>query len=431
VAATVDQSPAAHDVNTRGAHTGALQVVVVGDETELCALASAWQELADHAVEANPFYEPWLLLPALKDLRQGTPVRLVFIHETVSPEAPGETRLCGFFPLEPDPRFRGLPIQVWRLWKHMHCFLCTPLIRPERAGETLAALLQWAGREGGVHLLDFCYVCGDGRFHDLLVAHVKEAATRQCIIDRYSRASWKAGEKLDDYLRNTLSAGVRKEYRRQRKRLAERGPLAFRTLQEPREVKDWLEQFLALEASGWKGREGHALGLSRNQRNFLLVAAQAGFAREQVLLQGLFLNDRPVAMLMSFLAGGGGFAFKIAYDETLAKFSPGVQIVLDILACLHSDSRIAWMDSCAAPNHPMINRLWKDRRVVESVLISTGSWRGDLVVGVFPAAQRLARLIRAVRKARGQVEPSKAIAASTPASPVAVQARRILERAIG
>jgi hypothetical protein len=89
------------------------------------------------------------------------------------------------------------------------------------------------------------------------------------------------------------------------------------------------------------------------------------------------------------------------------------------------------MDSCAAPNHPMINRLWKDRRVVESVLISTGSWRGDLVVGVFPAAQRLARLIRAVRKARGQVEPSKAIAASTPASPVAVQARRILERAIG
>jgi CelD/BcsL family acetyltransferase involved in cellulose biosynthesis len=418
VTATVDQSRTAGGPNARRVRTSALQVVVVDDEAELCAHTSAWQELADHAIEANAFYEPWLLLPALKYLRQGTPVRLVFIYETGSPETPSASRLCGFFPLEPDPKFRNLPIRAWRLWIHMHCFLCTPLIRAERAGETLTALRQWAAGEGRAQLLDFSHVRGDGPFHDLLVAHVKEAATMQCVIERFSRASWKAGEKLDDYLRNTLSAGVRKEYRRQRKRLGERGLLEFRTLRDTREVNDWLEQFLALEASGWKGREGHALGLSENQRSFLLVAAQAGFARDQVLLQGLFLNDRPVAMLLSFLAGSGGFAFKIAYDETLAKYSPGVQVMLDILACLHSDSRVAWMDSCADPDHPMINRLWKDQRAIECVLVSTGHWRGDLTVGVFPAVQRLVRLIRAVKL---RIKPRNANAANK--SLVAVEAR--------
>jgi CelD/BcsL family acetyltransferase involved in cellulose biosynthesis len=249
-------------------------------------------------------------------------------------------------------------------------------------------------------VLDFSHVRGDGPFHDALITHVTQAGTMQRVTNRFSRALWKAGEGLDDYLRNTLTAGVRKEYRRQRKRLAELGQLEFRTLREGLEVDDWLKEFLNLEASGWKAREGQALGLNADHRNFVLAAAQQGFARGQVLLQGLFLNGRPVAMLLSFLAGRGGFAFKIAYDETLAKYSPGVQMMLDILENLHTDSRVAWMDSCAEPDHPMINRLWKDQKVIESVLASTGNWRGDLAVAVFPAGQRLVRLIRALKKIR-------------------------------
>jgi CelD/BcsL family acetyltransferase involved in cellulose biosynthesis len=393
----VDQSRADR-IAHRLAHANALQVVVVENEAELCNHVSAWQDLADHAMEANVFYEPWLLMPALKTLHRGTPLRLVFIYETGSPGKSGASRLCGFFPPEPDSRFRNLPIRAWRLWKHTHCFLCTPLIRPARARETLAALLQWAGGDGHAHVLDFSHVRGDGPFHDVLITYVKEAGTMQRVTNRFSRALWKAEEGLDDYLQDTLSAGVRKEYRRQRKRLAELGRLEFRTLREGREVDDWLKVFLDLEASGWKAREGQALGLNADHRNFVLAAAQLGFARGQVLLQGLFLDGRPVAMLLSFLAGSGGFAFKIAYDETLAKYSPGVQMMLDILGNLHSDSRFAWMDSCAEPDHPMINRLWKDQKVIESVLASTGNWRDDLAVAVFPAGQRLVRLIRALKK---------------------------------
>ena len=71
--------------------------------------------------------------------------------------------------------------------------------------------------------------------------------------------------------------------------------------------------------------------------------------------------------------------------------------MLDILGCLHSDSRFAWMDSCAEPDHPMINRLWKDQKVIESVLVSTGNRLGDVAVSVFPAARRLVRLLRELK----------------------------------
>jgi CelD/BcsL family acetyltransferase involved in cellulose biosynthesis len=397
----VDQSRAAGDrFPDRVANARALKIVVVEKEEELCDHVSAWQDLSDHAMEANVFYEPWLLRPALKTLHRGTPLRLVFVYEAGPPETSGVARLCGFFPLEPDLRFRRLPIRAWRLWRHMHCFLCTPLIRPERARETIAALLQWAGGDGGAHLLDFSHVRGDGPFHDLLVGHVNEAGAMQRITNRFGRALWKAGQDLEVYLQNTLSAGVRKEYRRQRKRLAELGRLEFRTLREGREVDEWLEEFLRLEASGWKARAGQALGMSADHRTFVCSAAQEGFARGQLLLQGLFLDGKPVAMLLSFLAGNEGFAFKIAYDESLAKYSPGVQMMLDILVCLHSDSRLAWMDSCAEPDHPMINRLWKDQKVIESVLVSTGNWLGDLAVSAFPVGQRLVRLIRGLGNAK-------------------------------
>jgi len=50
--------------------------------------------------------------------------------------------------------------------------------------------------------------------------------------------------------------------------------------------------------------------------------ARNGFARGQVLLNGLFWTDSPRHAVKS--PGAESFAFKIAYEETFAKYSPGV-----------------------------------------------------------------------------------------------------------
>jgi CelD/BcsL family acetyltransferase involved in cellulose biosynthesis len=371
-----------------------LKVVVVQKEEELRDHAAAWQDLADHAMECNAFYEPWMLMPALKALGQGKSLRFIFIYETNPNDPAGTARLQGFFPVELLSRFRNLPIRAVRLWQHLHCFLCTPLVRAERAGKTLGALLEWAARDPGAAVVDFSLVGGDGPFHRLLIQHTDETGSLARVTSSTTRAMWKRGKDLEVYLSNALSGGIRKEYRRQRRRLGELGRLEFITMRQSDAAGDWIEEFMRLEASGWKAREGTALQTNADQRAYVQEVARNGIARGQVLLHGLFLDSRPLAMLLSFHAGGGNFAFKIAYDETFAKYSPGVQVTLDVLAQLHGDSRFAWIDSCAESNHSMINRLLTDRRTINTVLVSTGGMAGDLMVSAYPAGKWLSQLIR-------------------------------------
>ncbi len=62
----------------------------------------------------------------------------------------------------------------------------------------------------------------------------------------------------DATLRDALGAKKLKELRRQRHRLEDAGALSFSVATTPHEVAAALEEFLALEASGWKGARGTA-----------------------------------------------------------------------------------------------------------------------------------------------------------------------------
>jgi hypothetical protein len=76
-------------------------------------------------------------------------------------------------------------------------------------------------------------------------------------------------------------------------------------------------------------------------------------------------------MLANLVAAPGAFSFKTAYDETLARFSPGVLLQRENLALLARDD-IAWADSCAAPDHPMIERIWREKREIVRVSVAIG-----------------------------------------------------------
>jgi hypothetical protein len=85
-------------------------------------------------------------------------------------------------------------------------------------------------------------------------------------------------------------------------------------------------------------------------------------------LLALELDNRPIAMLVNFLAPPGSFSFKTAFDESFARFSPGVLLQIENLRILERPE-IAWMDSCAAEQHPMIESLWAQRRTLARVTV--------------------------------------------------------------
>ena len=96
------------------------------------------------------------------------------------------------------------------------------------------------------------------------------------------------------------------------------------------------------------------------------------------------LDGEPIAMLASFITPPGAFSYKTAFDERFARYSPGVLLQRENLAML-DDASVAWCDSCAAADHPMIDHIWRERRPVGRWSIAIG---GKLRRSLFSALVR-------------------------------------------
>jgi len=69
--------------------------------------------------------------------------------------------------------------------------------------------------------------------------------------------------------------------------------------------------------------------------------------------------------------GSQALFFKIAYDETRGRYSPGVQLTLELTHHFAADPTIAMVDSTADAGHPMIDHVWRERLPIGDLLIPT------------------------------------------------------------
>lgn len=302
-------------------------VEVVDDRSQLHRHALAWQSLAENAAEPNAFYEPWLFLPGAGHFEPETPLACVFVyrrpvHQNDSP------RLCGVFPFERRRRFRGLPISSLRLWEPAFV-LSTPLIHRDFVREVFRQLFDWASGEDGCSLIEMPMIHGEGPLYQALVDVLNERRMQSFVDEVFNRAFIRRAKDAASYCSNAMDKETLRNYRRLRRRLAEHGTLEFRTLQPDGDVDIWIEQFITLEAAGWKGREQTAIGAIGSSQAIFREAGRNGHALGKLQMLGLFVNDRPIALKCNYLTGNGGFTYKIAYDESFAKFSPGVLLELD------------------------------------------------------------------------------------------------------
>lgn len=357
--------------------------------TDLSALAHhvpAWEDLANNAAEANVFYEPWMLLPAVEQLRGHKDLLFVLVHEG----QPGG-RLLGLFPLERQWRPWPLPVRTLTLWRHTHCYLCTPLVRAGHEADCVQALFDWLkeARQGAAVVTLPLQTQGGA-----LQRHLHQHSTVHLAIQRHTRAFFERDASSESYLAAALPGKSRKELRRQGKRLGECGRLEYVQYQPGDDLQPWLDDFLRLEAAGWKGRQGTALAKQPADRAFFRSVLTAASGRGRLLMTALRLDGRPVAMKCNLTAGAGAFSFKIAFDEGFARYSPGVLLEIDTIQRLHEPGAARWMDSCAEPDHSMINRLWTGRRTIETLMASTGRAPGDLIVSAWPWFKWLKQTVR-------------------------------------
>lgn len=321
-------------------------------------LLAQWRGLAREAGEPNCFYEPAMLLPALRHLARDRDVRLLEAWK-------GET-LIGILPVSIASRYGRYPVRSTTNWVHRHCFFGAPLVRrgdEEAAWEQFLATLD--GSDWAPNFLHLTLMDADGIGAAALRALCRRQKRGLREVHRYQRAMLRSDLSADAYLETNMRGKKRKEIRRLQKRLEEQGNVTNRLLTDPDELDQWCADFLTLEQRGWKGTEGTALACDPTDSMFFRDCIAASFEAGALMFLRLDLDGRPIAMLVNFLAGTGSFSFKMAFDEELARFSPGVLIELDNLRRLLDDvNGPEWMDSCAVPDHPMIDSLWAERRTI-------------------------------------------------------------------
>jgi CelD/BcsL family acetyltransferase involved in cellulose biosynthesis len=357
-----------------------------GDAPMPLALVDAerWRGLADRAIEPNGYYLPAWALAVDASARGRT----------------GASALCAFD--TPSARLTGLMpvISLWRACKiplpalvsaEPYGTLCTPLLDREMTDEAVTGLMAQA-RKAGAHGLILRDLPLDGAVMKAVADVLRRDGLRPAVLHARLRACLDATRDADDLLREALGPKKLKELRRQRHRLAEHGAVDFEVARTREQVTAALETFLALEASGWKGKRGTALINDAGDAAFIRRAAPALAATGQCEIVSLRAGSTPVAAAIVLRQQTRAFYFKLGIDERFAKFSPGVQLTLDLTRHLCADPAIASADSTAGADHPMINPIWRGRFSIGDVLVPLR--RNDPVVAMIHAALTLRRHAR-------------------------------------
>lgn len=321
----------------------------------------AWRDLARRSVEPNPFYEVDFLVPACHHLRNGKSVVLLVAEDD------GQFHAC--LPVRPANLPRILSPPVIASWQHLYGFLGTPLVAPERGVEALASLLMvLRGSRARTRVVVLELFGDDGP----ISSYLRSAAGELGLMVRTHTSGERAVLCCRDDKAEPLPRTVKRERRakaRQWRRLCDDwgDPAVVDLAAEG----DSSTAFVALEASGWKGKAGTALGSRAGDAAFYHEVTARFGAVGRLHLYSLQVGGKTIAMQTNLCAGRGLFDWKVAYDELFARYGPGGQLQLRVidLAC---EDGVCWIDSCADVGDEHQFRLSPDRRRIATLVI-----RGD------------------------------------------------------
>lgn len=322
--------------------------------------------MTNYAVEPNIFFAPRFCVPAMPRL-DDRKVFLMVVQDRDRFDA--ETRFIMPYTVE-KPGFRVGPDLI-RAWANPFGPYGVPLVERRESAQTIDDLLQTLAMPSVPlpKVIAFPQVFADSPLISLLRSVALGNGLPIATTKPTERPWLDATRDADTFLHETMSGHHRRNLGRLWRKLGEHGSLEHDIARHPDAVRVAMEEFLLLEHAGWKGRQRSSLASDRYRSAFAREAVNGLAATDKCRVHMLKLDGRIIASLVVFIDAGRAWTWKTAFDETLSAYSPGTLVMLRATEALMDDPNVDTADSCAPPDHPVMSRLWPDRREMLTVII--------------------------------------------------------------
>lgn len=355
-------------------------------------LAERWRQLADQAIEPNPFAGPDLVLAAAKHLPDGNSAALLTV------ERGGE--LIFALPVLRRAGSRRFPVPTLRSWDHAYNCLNTPLIAPARGVEAWRAVQRALSTRLPLLLID--NMRDDGPVAADLTAALDIGASDSllhpaypAVLDSYRRPGARPGDGSGEVSHKTERTLASR--RRKLGRLLDGEVRTGYWIGEDRPPEELIDRFLDLEAAGWKGHQGTALASMPGTAAFFRELVRGHAARGALQVLALQVADRLVAATVNLLDQRTVFCFKMAFDEGFQRCSPGRQLVTENLRLFHEHGGLDYLDSCADADTELATHTFNSSHPMARVLISGASAPTELLTRGLLAGRAARRRLHELR----------------------------------
>ncbi|MCB2059182.1 MAG: GNAT family N-acetyltransferase [Novosphingobium sp.] len=344
-----------------------------------------WAELTRHAASSNIFVHDWFMEAALASSDHAGEIELLVV-------ASDDGRWLGVLPLLSEGSLGRWPVRTFSLWSATNQFLSTPLVLPQFADRFWEIALRHLDERRGGHGALYCrLLAANDAVDEALVARCMTEGRPFFLLRSYDRAakvtipSGDCGKQVSKKSRRKLESRLRNLS----KRLAEEhGELEFSLHPDGQAPDPWIDAFLKLERTGWKGRAGSALACGDDTEALFRATISRGCEMGVANLATLKAGGTTIAMTSWFVTGRQGFGFKMAYDEAFSAFAPGQLLMQHIAELVEAQPELDF-DTCSSPDSQNTKYLWPDRRELFDCVVGIGS----------PVRKLRLRLVMALRAA--------------------------------
>lgn len=325
--------------------------------------ADAWDRLSAAALSENPFYARQYVLAGLTTIDAAAGVKAVCVMDE-------RGELAGLFPFR---KYDLLPLasSVAQAASNLYQFSGHPLVARERAGEVIGAWLDTivSGKAPRIWMLPNFDL--NSRLKCLIEDECADRRITTATAAPYDRPhlTGVAGG-FDAHCAKVIPRKRLKDIQRNLRRLQECGELAFERATEPIKVRQRLDQFLELEAAGWKGDYGTAF-LSAKEHELFARHAFSGNSEGQArcIIDSLLLDGEPIALSINISSGSVAFTPKCAYSEKWRRYSPGIVLEYLVVERFYAQSEFAEMDAATVALDHVVRDLWNARMTMGHLVI--------------------------------------------------------------